>query len=287
MEIIESLPYIRSYTLVVECESFALAARKLSISKPTISKQINKLESILGFQLLVRTTRKMSVTDSGRMFYDQCKKILEGVDETQDLLSEMHRAPKGRLKVVAGRNFAKMYITPHLKEFLKLYPGILLELELAERIPDLERENIDVLIGMSLSAEGLNVIQKKIGSTRYAYTASPKYLKSHGQPKNLKELANHQYISHSMRTVVESTHPCLLVNDVETMLSLAADGTGIIKTHLYVVEEAIKKGDLVEILKEASKETLPIYVAYSQRRFLSSKIRCFIDFVLKNLKPTM
>lgn len=293
MEIIETLPFLKSFVLVVENESFAQAAKQLRISTPTVSKQINKLESLLGLQLLVRTTRKMALTEPGKLFYTQCKRILEEVDEAQGLLSEIQKNPTGRLKVISGRHFASAYLLPHIKEFLKDYPGLALELELAERIPDLEKEGIDVQIGMSMPSEGLSTVQKKIMTTQYVFCASPQYLKDFGIPKKPKDLLKHRYITHSMRkpndTLVfggnESVNlrPYLIVNDVQAMQTLALQGMGIIKTHDYVVKEAIANGELVEILKAYTKEKIPIYVAYSQRRILSRKIRAFIDFICERI----
>lgn len=277
MEMIEALPFLKSFMLVVENESFALAAKKLGMTKPAISKHISKLETIVGLQLLIRTTRRMSLTDAGAQFYEQCKQILKEIEEAQDILSEIHKEPKGRLKVVCARYFAKKYLIPHLDKFLRAYPSITLDLELAERMPDLEKEGVDIVIGMSQSAEG-NTIQKRIMTTRYMFTASPKYLKKHGLPKHPKDLLKHHYITHAMRKP-EMISPYLHINDVETMVELAVKGLGIIKTHAYMVEDAVAKGKLVEILADYSKEEVPIYVAYPQRRILSRKIRVFIDFI--------
>jgi len=289
MDIIHSLPFLQSFVHVVEEESFASAAKKMKISTSAISKQINKLEEILGLQLLVRTTRRMVLTPPGILFYDQCKSILMRVEEAQDMIGELHAEPQGRLNVVAARYFAKQFLNPSINAFLTKYPAIYLNLEWAERMPDIEKEGVDVVIGMSVPAESANIIQKRIMSTRYVFTASPAYLKKHGTPKKPVELSTHRYLTHSMRkpnsTLLFSDHepvqikPYLQINDAETLLDFTIQGMGIMKTHEYVVSEAIQQGKLVEILKPFSQEEVPIYVAYPQRRILSRKIRCFIDFV--------
>ena len=293
MEIIHALPFIESFVHVVERESFAQAAKKMKISTSAISKQINKLEEILGLQLLVRTTRTMILTAPGTLFYDQCKSILLKIEETQDAIGELHAEPQGRLNVVAARYFAKSFLNPIVGNFLEKYSAIFLNLEWAERVPDMEKEGIDVLIGMSVQPESANIIQKKIMSTRYVFTASPAYLKKYGTPKKPLELSTHRYLTHSMRkpngALLFSNHepvqirPYLQVNDAETLQDFTVQGLGIMKTHEYVVSEAISQGALIEILKPFSQEEVPIYVAYPQRRILSRKIRCFIDFVEERL----
>ncbi len=293
MEIISALPYLQGFVQVVEHASFALAARKMKIYVSCMSKQMNKLEEILGLQLLLRTTRKVVLTEPGLLFYDQCKGILMRLEEVQDSIGELHAEPRGRLNVVAARYFAKQFLTPCIDAFLIRYPAIYLNLEWAERVPDFEREAVDVLIGMSVQPESEHVIQKKIMSTRYVFTASPSYLEKYGIPKTPKELSAHRYLAHSMRklhsALLFSQHepvqikPYLQVNDAEILLDFSVQGMGIVKTHEYVVRDALSKGLLVEVLHSFSQEEIPIYVAYPQRRILSRKIRCFMDFIQERL----
>lgn len=285
------LLYMRSYILVSELGSLAAAAKKLGISAAAISKQITKLESDLGVQLLRRTTRSLELTEIGKSYLEQCKRIFEEVDAASNLISQSKATPHGALKVVSGRHFAASYIVPHLKQFLKKFPEIELNLELAERMPDLEQESIDLLIGMSLSANN-NVIQKKIATTRYCFCAAPDYLKKHGTPHKPRDLVHHRYITHSMRKPTDEiqfkkevvkVHPYLLVNDVETLLQLAKEGLGIVMVHYYAACEMIVNGLLVEVLDEYLDQSIPIYVAYPERRFLSAKVRCFIDFFQRKI----
>lgn len=293
MEIIESLPFIKTFVLVVELRSFAQAAKALHVATPTVSKQINRLEEIVGLQLLTRTTRTMSLTDAGLRFYEQSRRILEEVDLAGEIVTGMKKEPTGHLHVVAARYFAKEFIVPHLKAFQEMYPAIFLHLELAERVPDIEKERIDLVLGMSVQIEAPNVIQKRLMSTRYVFTAAPSYLKKWGTPKTPHELTAHRYLAHSMRRTNSlltfadheqvKVSPYLQVNDAETLLELTIKGMGIVKTHEYVVQDAIKKGKLVEILDRYSQEKIPIYLAYPERRIPSRNSRAFIDFILSYL----
>ncbi len=265
--------FIQMKTLVLTADlgSLAAVARELKISSAAVSKQLTRLEEELGIQLLIRSTRKIEFTDTGASYLEQCRRILEEVDAASALISQSKVTPSGLLKVFCGRNFGHKFIVPHIKEFLTKYPHIELKLELAERVPDLNLEPLDVVIGMSIPATG-DVIQKRIVTTRYVYAASPDYLAI--------DLKNHRYISHSARKVDEPAYIC--VNDVEAMLQFALDGMGVIKVHHYAIDDYLKNGKLVEVLK--GETDIPIYVAYPNRRFTPSRTRCFIDFFSEKVK---
>lgn len=290
--IMPDLSQLEAFVLTSELGSLAAVARKLGISPAAISKQLSRLEQELGLQLLVRTTRRIELTDVGINYCLQCRRILEEVEAASALVSQVKAIPYGILKIVSGRHFANAYINPHVKEFLSKYPKIELNLELAERVPDLNVEAIDVLIGMSIPATG-DVIQKRIATTSYSFCASPNYLKQFGIPEKPEDLKNHRYITHSMRKPddellfrskeVVTIIPYIRVNDAQTMLNFALDGLGIVKLHHYVVKEELERGSLQELLSAYSYSEIPIYVAYPQRRYIASKTRCFIDFIVEKI----
>lgn len=287
-----SLSQIQTLVHVAECGSLVAAAKELQVTPAAISKQITLLEEELGIQLLIRSTRKVDLTEVGANYYQQCKRILEEVEAASSLVSQVKATPSGSLKVVSARYFANSYIIPHIKEFLIKYPKIELSLELAERLPDLNLEAIDVLIGMSLSATG-DVIQKRIATTSYALCASPQYLKKFGTPKRPSDLKTHRYITHSMRVPdnelqfntkeTVKVHPFIRVNDAQTMLQFTLEGLGIVKLHRYVVKDHLEKGTLKELLASYNHPDIPLYAAFPNRRFIPSKVRCFIDFVTSKL----
>jgi DNA-binding transcriptional LysR family regulator len=289
------LTHIKTFILTAELRSLAKVARKLGISPAAVSKQLTKLEMELGVQLLIRSTRKIELTEIGISYSIQCRKILEEVDAANSLVSNVKATPNGTLKVVSGRHFATSFIVPYIKEFLTKYPKIELDLELAERIPDLNSEGIDIMIGMSIPATG-EAIQRRIGSTSYVLAASPEYLKKFGIPKTPSDLKDHRYITHSMRKPdnelslgkeIVTLSSYIKLNDTQTMLQLALEGLGIVNLHRYVVEDYLKKGTLKEILVSYNKNDVPLYVAYPQRRYVSSKVRCFIDFITEKIKTQL
>lgn len=286
------LSQMKTFVLTSELGSLAAAARTLGISPAAVSKQLTKLEEELGLQLLLRSTRRLELTEVGINYCLQCRRIFEEVEAASALISQIKVVPNGVLKVVSGRHFATAYIVPHMKEFLLRYPKIELNLELAERVPDLNVEAIDVLIGMSISATG-DAIQKRISTTSYTLCASPAYLKQFGIPKKPDDLKKHRYIAHSMRKPdnellfhdkeVVTITPYIRVNDAQTMLNFALDGLGIVKLHHCVVKKHLEQGTLQALLTSYNNSDVPIYVAYPQRRFIASKVRCFIDFMTEKM----
>lgn len=291
-----SISQMKTFVLVSDRQSFAIAARELHLSSAAISKQLILLEKELGLQLMTRTTRSVELTQIGKSYYEQCKRILEEIDIATSLVEQMKTTPQGSLKIVSGHYFASSHIVPHLREFLTLFPNIYINLELAERLPNFDEEAVDVLIGMSIPATG-NVIQRKIATTRCCFCASPDYLKKFGVPKTPNDLSNHQHIIHSMRNPSNlltfpnkeeiKLEPYLCVNDSKTMVKLAQEGLGVIKAHYSLVSELLHQKKLIEVLSSYVEREIPLYVAFPQRRYVPSKVRHFVDFILTKLGSNM
>ena len=278
---------MRLIVLIADLDSLAAAARELKVTPAAVSKQLTKMEKELKVQLLLRSTRRVELTDIGREYCVQCQRVLEEASQADALILKIKAIPSGTLHVLSNPHFAASYIVPYIGKFLSEYPEMHLNLELGERIPNLSEEDIDVVIGMSISASG-DIIQKKIATTSYVYCASSEYLKVFGIPEKPEDLKKHRYITHNMRrpdNIVKfdnektvAVQPFLGVNDAQTLLKLALAGLGIVKLHRYVVQDYIKSGDLLELFTDENKSEIPIYVAFQQRRFVPSKIRCFLDF---------
>lgn len=286
---------IQTFVQVIDKNGFAAAGRSLGISKAAVSKQISMLEMELKIKLLHRTTRKLVLTDAGAIYYEHCQKLLESIRDMDNLISAIQREPAGKLHIVSGRHFAERYIIPYLGEYMKLFPKVKVFLELAERIPDLEREPIDLILGMSVTGPP-EAIQKKIMMTRYKLCASPSYLKKYGTPMHPQDLQNHSYITHGMRkpdNILRFNQgqevflePILHLNDANAMLACAIQGLGIVKLHDYVVEEALKQNLLKEILPQYAENEIPIYYMFKSTPYIQPKIRTFIDFVMEKTKES-
>jgi len=286
------LSEIETFILIAEMGSFSSAAKELRISTAAVSKQMKKLEQRAELQLLSRSTRKVKLTDMGRVYLEQCRRIMEEVDASTALLSQMRATPKGALRVVVPKHFAEAVIFPLLPEFLSRYPEIELDLMIEERIPHLESENIDMLIGFSASAQESS-IQRRITTTSYTICASPGYLKKHGTPNTLHDLPEHRCIAHSRREPCNFFYgdkgrqvpfkPFLKVNDAGSLAKLAVLGLGIVQLHHYEVQDMIKDNKLVPLLDQYTRKNVPIYYALPPRKFTPLKVQCLIDFVLDRM----
>jgi DNA-binding transcriptional LysR family regulator len=288
------LDWLETFINVVDKNSFAAAARKQGISAAAISRQIAALEKELKTQLLQRSTRHLKLTEPGRLYYQRCKEILNELTAAEAEIAQGNVVPAGELSVTSSRYFAQNYLLPYLAEFMQLYPKLTVKLELAERLPDLISENIDVLLGVSMVGSP-DLIHRRIATTRYVMCASPKYLKQYGIPKKPEDLIKHNYITHSMRAPADvlsfdkgkviQVKPMLWLNDAQAMLMCAVQGMGIVKLHDYMVKEALAKKQLVEVLASHHVAEQAVYLYYQPGRYLQTKIRCFIDFYLaKNSK---
>lgn len=278
---------INAFISIVEENSFIKAAQKLGISAAAISRQLARLEASLRIELLYRTTRKVQLTEAGEHYYQQCKMALDVLKDAELAMGQDQKEVTGTLYVTCNRYFAIHYILPHIAEFMAQNPMLKINLELAERFPDLIAEKVDLVFGVSVEGSE-DLVRKKFTTTRYIACASPGYLKQYGTPKKPSELAEHRYITHSIRNPENVVifkdnqkilvNPILSLNDSVAMRECAIQGLGIVKLHEYMVKEAIQNGTLIEILKTYQKPTTPIYLYYRQSRYLQAKIRKFIDF---------
>jgi DNA-binding transcriptional LysR family regulator len=187
---VDRLDAFQTYVRVVESGSFSAAARELGVGQSAVSKQIAALEAQLGAELLWRSSRTISVTEAGKDFYESCIRLLEDFDAAVSRAQRSHSAPKGLVRLMASPNFSRLYIAPHMPEFLALYPEISLELVVSNTPTNLIEDGIDLWIhGFELSDS--NLIVKKIAETSAVTVATPTYLKNHGIPKHPRELDQH------------------------------------------------------------------------------------------------
>lgn len=286
--------FLQSFALVIEHGSFAGAARQLNITPAAVAKQIGLLEQSVGFQLLNRSTRALSLTEEGVAFHAQFLRIIEEMKEAESLSSALKGQPEGRLKVASSVDFGEKFFVPHLPEFLAMYPNLALEIELSDSIPDFEKEKIDILIGFILGVPD-HIIQRKIIDTQYVLCASPDYLKAYGTPKRPEDISTHKILNHSKRRpspkvlwfdndVKIMVEPYLLMNLTRSLLLAAKSGLGIVYLHQYVVEDALLDGSLIQLLEEYTTKNFPIYYFYKPTRYPLPKISAFTQFFMQKIK---
>lgn len=283
---------IITFIEVVNRKSFAAAAAYFKITPAAVSKQIITLEKELGVQLLTRSTRRLDLTSNGLIYLEHAKKIIGAFHEAEAAISEAKREPAGLLKVVCGTHFGSHYITPFLGEFIGRYPKLALQIEYTQIMPDLEREKVDVVAGLSVGFPE-NWILRRLRGSRQVLCGSPNYLQRHGTPQKPIDLIHHRVITHTVRqpnNVISFVNgdsvivnPVLYFNETQAMLSCALQGVGLVQLHDYIVVEEIKKGNLVEILQDFTeqKETIRVAIAYRQTTHVHVNVRTFVDFVVE------
>lgn len=289
-----SLKQLITFVEVVNRNGFAAAARQLKMTPAAISKQIASLEGDLGVELLKRSTRRIDLTDEGAIYFERAKSILESIEQADAEISLSREEPAGILRILCGPHFGAQYVIPHLKEFLKKYPRLRLDIEFSQTIPDLEKEKIDLILGLSSSIP-MNCVLRRLIFARNILCASPAYLKKYGVPKKPSDLNNHRIIVHARSKPNNEIlfkngdkvyfEPILFFNDTRAMKACALEGIGIVQLHDYIVEEEIGKNTLVEILDRfvEKKKSIPIYAAYLQTGHVHIKVRRFLDFILEKI----
>jgi len=245
--------WLISFIEVVNRSTMAEAARHLRLTPAAISKHILSLENALGTQLLKRSTRRVDLTHEGLVYFDHAKRILDAYQQAEAAVSHSLEEPSGILKVICGPQIGNLYVLPYIKEFLERFPKIRLHLELTQTVPDLEKEKVDIVVGLSTGIP-VHCIQRTLTHARWVFCASPDYLKKHGVPKKPADLTQHQIITRIQRqpnNLIEFKtgetvlfEPYLYFNDTRAIRRSVLHGLGIAQLHDYIIAEDLKEIDL-------------------------------------------
>jgi DNA-binding transcriptional LysR family regulator len=292
MDILASM---KVFVAVVDAGSFAAAADRLDMSRAMTSKYVMNLEDHLGTRLLNRTTRRLSVTESGSVFYERCVQIISDVTEAEQVAGHFSAIPRGTLKITMPLPFGLHRLGPVIADYVRQFPDVKLDISLSDRKVDLIDEGLDLAIRIgSLPESGL--IARKLGSDRTVVCASPAYLKQHGTPQTPADLVNHACLGYtytnsgdewrlkSRDEEVAITIAGPIKGDNGDMLRLAAlNGAGLIYQPLFIVAEDLQAGRLIQVLPDYASSELGIYAIYPSRKHLSAKVRTFVDFLVGRL----
>jgi DNA-binding transcriptional LysR family regulator len=286
------------FVKAVEYGSFSRAADEMQMSSQLVGKHVQKLEQHLGVQLLHRSTRRQSLTDFGRVFYERAKIILSEVETAESMAAETRAVPSGRLRINAPVSFGMRTLSPCLPSYLKMYPEISVELALANRAVDLIEEGYDVVFRVGeLTDSGL--IARQLAPYRLILCAAPAYLEKQETLTSPWDLRNHECLGFShteLRTHwtfngpggkdVVPVRSRLMVDHGEPLLCAALDGLGIMLQPYELVKDHLADGSLVEVLPQYSAPTRPLHILYAPDRRLTPKLRSFIDFAVQNFGGT-
>ena len=282
---------MQTFGAVVDAGSFVKAADALGLSKAAVSRYVGDLETRLGVRLLHRTTRRLSLTEEGQVFYARSKELLAGVDEAEAEITSRSGAASGLLRVNAPVTFGIRHLAPLWGVFRARYPNVTLDVTLADRVVDLVEEGYDVAIRIA-TLPSSTLISKRLASTRMVLCASPQYLLAHGVPAHPDELAAHAVISYSYWSTRDEWHfdgpqgpvsvktqPCMHTNSGDTCRATALAHQGVILQPTFLVGDDLAAGTLVELMPEFRSIELGIYAIYPTRKHVSPKVRALIDFL--------
>lgn len=278
------------FCLLVRHASLAATARELNLTPPAVSRRLSNLEERLGVRLLNRTTRRVSLTSEGEVYFAHAQRILSDIDDMERLVSSSRAAPKGLLRVNAPLGFGRSYIGPSISSFSEAYPDVEVQLQLTDRPIALPDDSIDVSIRFGDMPDS-RLTAKMVAANRRLLVASPKYLRQVVAPIYPHDLTQLQCIvlrqneaaygnwrlTRAGRTETIKVHGKLSTNDGEVALNWALDGRGILMRAQWDVAKYLRTGRLVQVLADHETPPADIYAVYSDRLNLSAKVTCFVE----------
>ncbi|MBY6019663.1 LysR family transcriptional regulator [Ferrimonas balearica] len=291
----DQLGAMRVFVRVVQSGSFSAAARELLTSQASVSKRVATLEAELGVKLLRRTSRDHALTPEGADYYHHCVNWLAELDEVEGRIRAQGVQPKGNLRITAPYPFARQILAPVMTEFLERYPDIQLDFLVSDRRSDLQAEGIDIAIRAG-HLEDSSLIVRHLFDNPMLLVASPDYLSRQGVPETPDALSQHQCIVyspvravHSWRfqyqgnTIVVPVRGPFQSDSGDMNLEAAIAGMGITELPVWMVEQALSDGRLVQVLASYQADNVPFNALYPQSRHVPLKVRCFIDFLKEKL----
>ncbi len=281
------------FVAVVEAGSFVGAADVLRLSKAAVSRGVIELEARLGARLLQRTTRRQSITEAGRAYYDRCKQILAELEEADSAVGDVTGHPVGKLRINAPFSFGIRHLAPLWGPFMARYPDVEIEVDLSDRQVDVVNEGYDLVIRISRMRDS-TLVHRQLATTRIVACATPEYLARHGRPASVAALADHAVIGYSYAADGDIWHfmtpdgprevltrPRMRANNGDTCQAVMLAHQGIAMQPDFLAGDALAAGKLVEVLPECRSDERGIYVVYPSRKHLSVKMRVLVDYLVE------
>lgn len=278
---------------VVETGSFTEAARRMGLSKASVSREVARLERRLGAQLLRRSTRSMSLTEVGEAFYAGCQRVAEEAEQAERSAAELQGEPRGEIRFATAVSFGQMQVAALLPAFLARYPKLRLQMDLTDRMVDLVREKVDLAIRISGRLADATIVQRRLCPIRFVVCAAPLYLKRNGTPRSLAALDRHNCLGAAAppwrllmgRARTAKLRGDLNVDNGEALRRVALTGHGVVCLPTYLVGDDIGAGRLVQILPAQLTLEASAFAVYPQSRHPSPKVRALIDYLAESLGP--
>ena len=284
---------MEAFARVAEAESVSGAAEKLGVAKSAVSRRLSDLEQRLGVQLVQRTTRRLSLTETGRGFYQYCNRILADVAEAEAYASEEQATLKGRLRIAAPLTFGIRHLSPHLADFAAAHPDLTLDVDFNDRRVDLIEEGVDAAVRIGVLADS-SLIARRICAIRMIASAAPDFWAQAGVPARAEDLAGMALLQYSnagmggrmaytapdgAKGAVQMT-PRLSSNNGDFLADAALRGMGVLITPEFIVHGHLRDGRLQAVLADHDWGDVALHVVYPPTRHLSRRVRAFVDFVV-------
>jgi DNA-binding transcriptional LysR family regulator len=293
----DRLQSMRVFSKVVELGSFARAAQQLEMSNAVVTRYVADLESHLGTRLLNRTTRSLSLTDAGETYLQRCQQILDDVEEAESIVTARGQSLSGTLRIVTPVMFGLHLLPEMLGKFQAMYPDVVFDVQLSDRIVDIVEEGRDVGVVLSDLGLGSHLVARPLLSAEIILCASPAYLRDSAPLRHAHDLTHHRCIALRLPNVdhvwtlsgpegqvTVPIRPGLLCSNAELAHQAALADMGVAMLSSYLARPAIESGRLMHILPQYQLPRRDISVVYPSRKFLPTKARAFIDFLLEESK---
>ncbi len=292
------LASMQVFISVVDSGSFSESARRLGLSQPSVSRQVTALETQLGVRLLQRTTRRISLTEAGQIYYEKARVIQRAVIEAGQSISGYKESPSGLLRISAPHTWTEAKIAPYLGEFLALYPDIKLDIRCNDRISDMIEDRLDLVVRVGHAADS-SYIAVPFGHVRLVLCATPEYLQQHGVPKTVSDLQNHNFIAYvNYKTLILnrdqeqqqiSVSGSLVVNSVETIINVVGQHVGLSTLPDLLIQRQLAERAFIEVLPEyevglKGLAVDQVFALYSSRKHMPAKVRAFLEFFRDKFK---
>jgi DNA-binding transcriptional LysR family regulator len=288
---------IEVFLKVSKVGSFSDAANQLNLSKAMVSKHITSLESSLGVRLLNRTTRQISLTEAGVAYRVRIREIMNDMAETELAIAQLSSEPQGTLRVMAPTSFGSFHLARAIADYRKIYSSVGVEATLTEREPDIIEDALDIVIRVG-ALEDSSLVARKIADARMVVCASQDYLQEYGAPDRPEDLTKHNCLIYSGRppfgewqfTVNNKVKKVRVKGDVRSNVGdalrvAAIQGCGLAQLPTYMIGLDLQAGRLSSVLTDFEPPASPIHAIYPHRRYLSAKVRTFVDFLYERYQP--
>ena len=289
---------IEAFVRVMEHGSMAAAALAAGVTPVMMGRRLDALEQRLGTQLVIRTTRRLSLTDQGASYLDECRQLLARWDEAERAVSARHQRASGHLIVSAPAAFGRLHVAPHASSFLKANPDVQLSFNLTDRVVDLVREGYDMGIRIGGQIDP-NFVAIKLASNQRVVCGTPAYFRKRGKPRTLEDLRQHNCLAFNLqggqqrgwyflkdgKTVTVRVEGNLDCNDGELLHRWVSEGLGLGWRSTWEIQGQLQSGELVTVLDEFALPAYDIMAVYPQQKHLPAKVRFFIEHLKKVYRP--